>query len=54
LYLTDVDVLELDHFIPKRLGGKDTVNNLQILHRHCRDRKIAKARLPIEQGGWYS
>jgi 5-methylcytosine-specific restriction endonuclease McrA len=42
LYLTDADVLELDHFIPRRLGGTDTLNHLQVLHRHCHDRKTAQ------------
>ena len=33
------DLLEVDHIIPKSLGGKDTYKNLQILHRHCHDIK---------------
>lgn len=28
-------VMEVDHIQPKALGGKDTYNNLQLLHRHC-------------------
>ncbi|NES80485.1 MAG: group II intron reverse transcriptase/maturase [Moorea sp. SIO2B7] len=39
LYFRDGDLLETDHIIPKSLGGKDTYNNLQILHRHCHDIK---------------
>ena len=27
--------MEVDHIKPKALGGKDTYNNLQLLHRHC-------------------
>lgn len=42
LYLKDGDVIELDHIIPKSLGGKEETNNLQALHRHCHDQKTAK------------
>jgi RNA-directed DNA polymerase len=42
LYLKDGDLTELDHIIPKRLGGTDDLKNLQVLHRHCHDRKTAK------------
>jgi len=28
-------VMEIDHIHPRALGGKDTYNNLQLLHRHC-------------------
>lgn len=42
LYFREEDVLEVDHVIPKTLGGKDQYNNLQILHRHCHDRKTAE------------
>ena len=41
LYFREGDVLEVDHIIPKTLGGKNDYNNLQILHRHCHDRKTA-------------
>ena len=33
------DVWEVDHIIPKSLGGKNWDNNLQLLHRHCHDTK---------------
>ena len=39
LYFREEDVLEVDHIIPKTLGGKDQYNNLQILHRYCHDQK---------------
>ena len=39
LYFREGDVLEVDHIIPLTLGGKDQYNNLQILHKHCHDRK---------------
>lgn len=32
-------ILEVDHVIPKALGGKDFYTNLQLLHRHCHDAK---------------
>ncbi|CAD5944256.1 hypothetical protein PCC9214_05737 [Planktothrix tepida] len=35
------DVMEVDHIIPKTLGGKDEHINLQLLHRHCHDKKTA-------------
>jgi RNA-directed DNA polymerase len=41
LYLKDGDLIELDHIIPKRLGGTNEWKNLQALHRHCHDRKTA-------------
>jgi RNA-directed DNA polymerase len=34
--------LEIDHIIPKSLGGKNNDRNLQVLHRHCHDQKTAK------------
>ncbi|NEP63891.1 MAG: group II intron reverse transcriptase/maturase [Symploca sp. SIO2G7] len=33
------DVMEVDHKIPRALGGKDEWKNLQLLHRHCHDEK---------------
>ncbi|MEO1375177.1 MAG: HNH endonuclease signature motif containing protein, partial [Cyanobacteria bacterium J06635_10] len=41
LYFRDSDVLEVDHIIPKSLGGKNEYKNLQLLHRHCHDIKTA-------------
>ena len=34
--------VEMDHIVPRRLGGKDEMANLQLLHRHCHDQKTAK------------
>jgi RNA-directed DNA polymerase len=31
--------MEIDHIIPKFKGGKDEYDNLQVLHRHCHDKK---------------
>lgn len=33
------DVMEEDHIIPKSKGGTDYYKNLQLLHRHCHDKK---------------
>ena len=33
------DVMEVDHIIPRAIGGKDDYKNLQLLHRHCHDVK---------------
>jgi len=35
------DLLEVDHRIPKAMGGKDEYKNLQLVHRHCHDKKTA-------------
>lgn len=32
---------EIDHIIPRTIGGADRVDNWQLLHRHCHDRKTA-------------
>ncbi len=39
LNFSEGDKLEVDHIIPKALGGKDEYKNLQLLHRHCHDTK---------------
>ncbi|OLB45872.1 MAG: group II intron reverse transcriptase/maturase [Ktedonobacter sp. 13_2_20CM_53_11] len=39
LYFTSEDVLEVDHIVPKALGGGNALDNLQLLHRHCHDQK---------------
>ena len=41
LFFKDRDLLEIDHIIPRLKGGKDELNNLQLLHRHCHDVKSA-------------
>ena len=35
------DLIEKDHIIPKSNGGKNEIKNLQLLHRHCHDKKTA-------------
>jgi RNA-directed DNA polymerase len=31
-------VVEIDHIIPKKKGGSDTLKNLRLVHGHCHDR----------------
>ena len=40
-YFTSEDKLECDHIISKSEGGKNFLDNLQLLHRHCHDVKTA-------------
>jgi len=35
------DLWEVDHIVPKSLGGRDEYENLQLLHKHCHDKKTA-------------
>ena len=42
LQFREEDLLEIDHIIPRYQGGRDEYNNLQLLHRHCHDKKTAK------------
>ena len=37
----DGDKLNEDHIIPTYKGGRDTYDNLQLLHKHCHDKKSA-------------
>jgi uncharacterized protein (TIGR02646 family) len=37
----DLTTMEVDHIIPKSLGGTDGMKNLQLLHGHCHDKKTA-------------
>lgn len=41
LTFKDGDLKEKDHIISRNQGGTDTYNNLQLLHRHCHDKKTA-------------
>ncbi len=56
LYFTSTDIVEVDHIKPTSIGGKDTYDNLQLLHKHCNDIKTAKdgsstkkGLIPLEQ-----
>ncbi len=42
LFFKDGDRLETDHKTPKSQGGRDSYENLQLLHRHCHDTKTAQ------------
>lgn len=42
LYFKNGDTLEKDHIIRIADGGKDTISNLQMVHRHCHDIKTQK------------
>jgi len=42
LYFMDGDPIEVDHILPKKQGGSDARDNLQLLHRHCHDTKTAR------------
>ncbi len=41
LTFKDGDIWEVDHILPKSMGGKHKGDNLQLLHRHCHDEKTA-------------
>lgn len=41
LYFQADDRMEIDHIVPLSLGGSRTYSNLQLMHRHCHDRKTA-------------
>ena len=41
LYFTSTDSVEVDQIKPKSLDGKDSKENLQLLHKHCHDTKTA-------------
>jgi RNA-directed DNA polymerase len=49
LYFWGNDVVEIDHIIPKSLGGGDEMSNLMALHRHCHDEKHSKRLEVIEK-----
>ncbi len=39
LYFKEEDRMETDHIIPLKAGGNNSYKNLQLLHRHCHDKK---------------
>jgi len=41
LYFLDDALIEIDHWIPRSLGGDDRLSNLRALHRHCHDQRHA-------------
>ena len=38
-YFTPVDVIEIDHIVPRAKGGSSRFKNLQALHKHCHVKK---------------
>jgi RNA-directed DNA polymerase len=48
LTFTDGEIIEIDHIIPKSIGGQYK-DNLQLLHKHCHDIKTRDDRKAIEQ-----
>ncbi len=44
------DIMEIDQITPRKLGRKDSLNNFQLLHRHCHDRKTASDGSPCHRG----
>ncbi len=51
LHFREDDLIEIDHIIPKAVGGKDKYDNLQALHRHCHDVKTKDDTILINQHG---
>jgi RNA-directed DNA polymerase len=49
LNFQDWDVIEVNHKIPKALGDRDEYKNLQLLHRHCHDKKTVTDLIEIRQ-----
>lgn len=43
LKFKDGDSIELDHHIPRSLGGKNEMGNLMALHLHCHDQRHANS-----------
>jgi len=41
LLFLEGDLLEVDHIVPRRRDGSDSMTNKQVLHRHCHDQKTA-------------
>lgn len=44
LVFQPTDIIEIDHIIPKNRGGKNSFENLQLLHGHCHDEKSREDR----------
>ena len=42
LRFRDGDIWEVDHIIPRKRGGTSGIHNLELLHRHCHNRKTAR------------
>jgi RNA-directed DNA polymerase len=44
LFFKIEDIVEVDHIVPTSKGGKDTLKNLQLLHRECHTEKTKNER----------
>jgi RNA-directed DNA polymerase len=43
--------MEIDHILPRHLGGQDDLPNLWALHRHCHDQRhaaLAAGGIPVK------
>lgn len=52
LVFKDGDIWEIDHIVPKSQGGRNTLGNCQVLHRHCHDQRhadLAKAGINLNR-----
>lgn len=47
LFFQDRDLMEIDLKLPRSKGGKDTYDNLQLLHGHCHDVKTAADKVAV-------
>ncbi|MDZ8264303.1 group II intron maturase-specific domain-containing protein [Nostoc sp. ChiQUE01b] len=47
LFFHHEDLMEIDHKIPRSKGGKDSYDNLQLLHGHCHDAKTAADKVAV-------
>ena len=43
------DKIEIDHFTPRKAGGKDQYGNLQVLHKHCHNVKTKQDLVAIKR-----
>ncbi len=51
MFFREDDVMEVDHRTPKSKGGKDSFDNLDLLHRHCHETKTTNDGSPGNQSG---
>lgn len=49
-YFMEGEAWEVDHLIPRRLGGSDRSSNKQLLHRHCHQQKTAVDGSQLQRG----
>ncbi len=50
LYFRDGDQIEIDHILPKSLGGGEELSNKFALHRHCHDARHASVNGTSDKG----